>query len=96
MQFLKKKTTASSMLDETVELDNENYYLRKAQLSRLSKQPTTDYLPIADVKDGIVITKDGRFLRIVEVEPTNFQLKSAGEQNDIINRFANWLKIAPV
>lgn len=95
MQLFKKKST-ESLIDESVEIDNQNYYLRKAQLSRLSKQSVTDYIPIADIKDGIVITKDGRYIKIVEIEPANFQLRSAAEQNDVINRFASWLKIAPV
>lgn len=96
MMLFSKKSKADSLVDDSVELDNENYYLRKAQLSKLSKQSSTEYIPIEDIRDGVIITKDGRFLRIVEIEPTNFQLKSAAEQNDIINRFAGWLKIAPI
>ena len=53
------------------------------------------WLPIADIRDGVVITTDGRFIKILEVLPVNFYLKSAAEQQNIIFYFAAYLKIAP-
>ncbi|MDR2903519.1 MAG: hypothetical protein LBU77_03315 [Clostridiales bacterium] len=53
------------------------------------------WLPVADIRDGVVITTDGRFVKILEVMPVNFYLKSAAEQQNIILYFASYLKIAP-
>lgn len=55
-----------------------------------------DYLPIKDLKNGIVETTDGRYLKILEIEPINFTLRSNEEQFNIISSFASWLKISPV
>lgn len=53
------------------------------------------WLPISDIRDGVVITTDGRFIKIMEAMPVNFYLKSATEQQNIIFYFASYLKIAP-
>ena len=53
------------------------------------------WLPIADVRNGVIITTDGRFVKLLEVLPVNFDLKSDIEQQNIINSFATYLKIAP-
>ena len=39
------------------------------------------------------MTTDGRFLKILEIEPINFMLRSDEEQFNIISTFASWLKI---
>ena len=41
-------------------------------------------------------TADGRYLKILEIEPINFALRSDEEQFNIISGFASWLKISPV
>ena len=53
------------------------------------------WLPISDIRDGVIITKDGRFVKLLEVLPVNFYLKSAMEQQNIIYYFSSYLKIAP-
>lgn len=55
-----------------------------------------DFIPIRNLKHGIIETKDGRFLKILEIEPINFMLRSADEQAEIIYSFSSWLKIAPI
>ena len=55
-----------------------------------------DYLPIKDLRNGIIETADGRYIRILEVEPINFTLRSDEEQFNIISSFASWLKISPM
>lgn len=57
---------------------------------------TKEVVPIDEIKDGIVITSDGRYLKILEVEPINFHLRSEREKSEIIYMFASWFKIAPV
>ena len=58
-------------------------------------QSTQSFLPIQDVRNGVIITKDNRYLRIVEFTPINFMLRSAMEQASIIDSFAAMLKVAP-
>ncbi len=33
-----------------------------------------DYLPIRDLKNGIIETTDNRYIKILEIEPINFTL----------------------
>ena len=54
------------------------------------------FLPIRDIRNGMVETTDGRYLKILEIEPINFALRSSEEQFNIISSFASWLKISPV
>lgn len=56
---------------------------------------TQKWLPIETVTGGLVLLKDGRYIKIAEVFPVNFYLKSSIEQENIIYYFASYLKIAP-
>lgn len=58
--------------------------------------PVADYLPIEKVENGIIYTKDHRFVKVVEVVPINFMLRSAREQRNIIYSFISYLKISPI
>ena len=53
------------------------------------------YLPIAQIRNGIIKTRDERYVKIVEVLPINFLLRSASEKRSIVQAFASYLKIAP-
>ena len=55
-----------------------------------------DFIPIKSITHGIVETTDGRFIKILEIEPINFMLRSGEEQFSIISSFASWLKISPM
>ena len=52
-------------------------------------------LPIADIKYGVMQTRDGGYAALFEVLPTNFFLQSTAERTRIISSFAAWLRIAP-
>lgn len=54
------------------------------------------YLPIRKIKNGIIYTADRRYVKIVEILPINFLLRSPAEQRNIISSFLSYLKIAPV
>ena len=41
-------------------------------------------------------TTDGRYIKILEIEPINFMLRSSEEQFNILSSFASWLKISPM
>lgn len=54
-----------------------------------------DYVPIDKIENGIIYTRDHRYVKVVEVVPVNFLLRSAQEQRSIIYSFISYLKIAP-
>lgn len=62
------------------------------------KQPlhAEDFIPVRDIRNGIIETTDGRYLRVIEVEPINFLLRNISEQKNIVANFASWMKISPV
>jgi len=55
-----------------------------------------DFIPIKDINHGVIETTDGRYIKILEIEPINFMLRSSEEQFGIISSFASWLKISPM
>ena len=57
---------------------------------------TQDFIPIKEIKNGVIETTDGRYIKILEIEPINFMLRSSEEQFNIISSFASWLKISPM
>ncbi len=57
----------------------------------VSSQPTQDFVPIKEVRDGVLILKDGSMRSILMVSSVNLALKSAEEQEAIIYQFQNLL-----
>ena len=68
---------------------------RAAQENRYLN-PVAEYLPIYKIENGIIYTKDYRYVKIVEINPINFMLRSSREQRSIICSFIGFLKISPV
>ena len=58
-------------------------------------QSTQQNIPIRDFIDGIVVTKDGSYVKILEVLPVPFFLKRISDQNKIGDLFFSMLKSAP-
>src|SRR5699024_7462845 len=54
------------------------------------------YLPIKKIKNGIIYTEDGRYVKMLEILPINFLLRSPSEQRNIVFSFLSYLKIAPI
>ena len=57
---------------------------------------TEDLILVRNIQNGIIHLNDGRYIKILEVEPINFLLRSVREQKHIIASFASWMKISPV
>ena len=77
------------------------HYCAKKHVSKTVKEQkrehsTEELIPVKDIRNGIVELTDGRYIKILEVEPINFLLRSVREQKGIIYSFASWLKICPV
>ena len=68
---------------------------RESQTVPISDNPVAQYLPIEDIRNGIIYTRDHRYVKIIEVTPINFLLRSAREQRNIIYSFISYLKISP-
>ena len=68
---------------------------KKPVESPKSTNPVAQYLPIEDIRNGIIYTRDHRYVKIIEVSPINFLLRSAREQRNIIYSFVSYLKISP-
>lgn len=50
-----------------------------------------DFIPVKEVRDGVIILKDGSLRGLVMVSSLNFALKSSDEQSSIIYQFQNFL-----
>lgn len=49
-------------------------------------------IPIENISDGIVSLKNGKKIMILQIEPTNFKLKTILEQNAILEGYRLFLK----
>lgn len=52
---------------------------------------TTEPLQIKDIRDGVVVLKDGSFRGIAQIDAINFELRSSDEQAGIIEQFQGFL-----
>ncbi len=57
----------------------------------VSSKATQEFVPIKEVRDGIVILKDGSMRGIVIASSLNFSLKSDDERTAIVNQFQDFL-----
>ncbi len=74
---------------------------KKEKKAKQRKKPeklefVQDFIPVKDINYGVIETTDGRYIKILEIEPINFMLRSSEEQFGIISSFASWLKISPM
>jgi len=56
-----------------------------------SSQATQDFVPIREVRDGIIVLKDGSLRAVLLTSSLNFSLKSEDEQKALILQFQNFL-----
>lgn len=67
-------------------MKNEKVKKRKAR-----RPSTQTHLPIAEIKDGVVILKDGTLRAVLMTSSINFALKSEDEQNAIVSSYVGFL-----
>lgn len=58
---------------------------------KVKAQATQDFVPIKEVRDGIVILKDGSLRALLMASSINLALKSRDEQEAVIGQFQNFL-----
>ena len=56
-----------------------------------ASKATQEFVPIKEIRDGIVVLKDGSMRAVLLASSVNFALKSADEQQAIILQFQNFL-----
>lgn len=57
-----------------------------------SKNKTTqNFVPVREIRDGVIILKDGSLRAVLMISSLNFALKSADEQTSILYQFQNFL-----
>ncbi len=59
--------------------------------AKTKSSPSQEFVPVKEVRDGIVILKDGGLRAILMTSSLNFALKSEDEQNAFIMQFQNFL-----
>jgi hypothetical protein len=57
----------------------------------MASSATQEFIPIKEIRDGIVILKDGGMRAILMTSSLNFALRSQEEQQSIIYQFQNFL-----
>lgn len=90
-------------MDSTKLTPKEIRNIRKQQLAEIREKEKLDapiykeitstqaILPVRDIMDGIVITRDDRYVKILEFLPINFAYMNAEMQNRIISDFMGML-----
>lgn len=56
-----------------------------------NSNPSQEFVPIKEVRDGVMILKDGSMRAVVLATSINFALKSIEEQESVIYQFQNFL-----
>ena len=64
---------------------------KKAKKKKKSKASTQTHLPIREIKQDVVVLKDGTLRKVLMVSSLNFALKSEDEQNAIISSYVSFL-----
>lgn len=59
-------------------------------------QKTNDIIGIGKMIDEIILTTDGRYITLMEIEPINYNYKSEEEKAKIISFFSAFSRVAPV
>lgn len=59
--------------------------------ARASNRSTQEFVPVREVRDGVVVLKDGSLRAILLASSINFALKSEDEQTAFIVQFQNFL-----
>lgn len=58
-------------------------------------QSTQQNIPITDITSGIIVGKNRKYYKMIEVDPIPFMLKSASDRNAIWQAFQSVLRVCP-
>ncbi len=57
----------------------------------IKSSPTQEFVPVKEIRDGVIVLKDDTLASIVLVSSINLSLKSYDEQRAVIGQFQNFL-----
>lgn len=83
-------TTANLLkkaLDKSQELSN-----RDSDIEKFYDGAAQSVIPVKDVKNGIIITTDNRYIGVIEVLPINYEKMERKDKIKIINKFKDFFK----
>ncbi len=63
----------------------------QSQQNKVAARSTQDFVPISEVRDGVIMLKDGSLRAVLLASSINFALKSEDEQTAFIVQFQNFL-----
>jgi hypothetical protein len=79
----------------SVLISGSDIIMEKLYSQKLTKQtatsPTQQYLDVAEVKEDVLVLKNGSFRVVLAVSAINFDLKATDEQEAIISQYQNFL-----
>ena len=93
-RFLKKRRIVSQPAEEDNPTQPNDLKGHRARAARI--QTPMDYFPIQKIEHGVIYTRDHRYVKVLEVTPINFLLRSARAQRSILYSYVHYLKISPV
>ena len=93
-RFLKRRRVVSQPAESSKSSESDHPKGRKLRPSRI--QTPAEYFPIQKIQHGVLYTHDHRYVKVLEVTPINFLLRSAREQRNILYSYVHYLKISPV
>ena len=64
---------------------------QQSSAQKIASRSTQDFVPVKEVRDGVVVLKDGGLRAILLASSINFALKSEDEQTAFIVQFQNFL-----
>ena len=88
MPSLKKKTEEKA---ESKKKDKK----KSSKKDSNQQEYTQDIFPVKDIRGGIILTTDGRFIKIMELQASNYEQLTPQKRNSIIYNFDRIFKIAP-
>ena len=78
-KYIKKKMQRQTAEENNLELEDVLFYHGASQAE----------MPIKDISNGIIQTKDNRYLGVLEILPINFKKKSEEEQDEIADTYGS-------
>lgn len=84
-----KKLIANNLKHHLLENDSKNNHTNKNHQSfSFYEGASQDFIPIKNIQDEMIITKDGRYLSVIEILPINFFQKSKDRKASIARSFS--------
>ena len=91
-KYLSKKQRKAIAREEKDRIDRQKAL---EEIKYREIKGTQEMLPVYDTYQGVIVTRDGHFCKIMEVKPLNFMYLSPQAQNNIISLFSQMLSATP-